>query len=120
MGDMRRIPGPFAQFRIISERRLAQIFRGMWRRAIDTGIICTTALILGLQHNSNPNSASNIIIFHLALALLVSVNCLPCFGSDRTMFWRERSHGLHGAAYCLARMAADSLDVFLQSTLYVT
>jgi len=117
---LRQIPGPFKQFSIITRRCLVQVFRNTKRRAIDIFVITASAFILSIQHRNASQEASNVVIFHLALCILVPVNCLSCFGSDRPIFWRERSHELHGIAYCLARMAVDSLDILLQSTIYVT
>jgi len=48
------------------------------------------------------------------------VNVLSCLGSDRPMFWRERSHGLVAASFSFAHIVVNSLEVGTQAILYVT
>jgi hypothetical protein len=118
--ELRKIPGPFRQFRIVSHRRFVQVFRNMHRRAADVGVMTFAAVILGIQHINKQDNPSSTVTLHLALSILIPISCLPCFAADRAVFWRERSHGLDGVAFCLARMAVDSVDILLLSTVYAS
>lgn len=50
-----------------------------------------------------------INLSHLALGLMVSIACLPIFGADRPMFWRESASGVRVSAFFLARVTVTRL-----------
>jgi len=117
---MRKVPGAFFQFKILAKRRSIQWYRNTSRRMLDLAVISLAALILGIQHKDNTQRPSNIVLFHMALGMLVAVNCLSCLGGQRTLYWRERSHGLAASSYSFAHIFVNSLEVFAQSLAYVT
>jgi len=51
-----------------------------------------------------PFHLRKINLSHLALGLMTGIACLPIFGADRPMFWRESASGVRVSAFFLARV----------------
>jgi len=63
---------------------------------------------------------SNLMIFHLGLSLLIMVSCVRVLGADRPLFWREAGRGIHVGAFFFGRVTVNSIDLILQTVLYVS
>lgn len=120
MNDLHRVtPGWFKQYRVMCHRTLVQFWRHSRRRAIDNGLIILCAVIGGVMHQGGTQEPPNIMVFHLGLALLITVSCLKTF-ADRPLFWRESGSGINVFSFFTARLTLDTYDVWLQTVLYVS
>merc|ERR1719323_1670969 len=106
-------------------RRAVQVFRNSARRSVDSGLVVGCALIAGFMHRGNMGVdsnrlPSNLMIFHLGLALLTMVSSVRVFGADRPVFWRESSSGVSVAAFFFGRVVVSFVDLAFQCVLYVS
>lgn len=122
--DLNRVlPGCFRQYLILLRRRLVHVRRLSRQRLLDIFLIVSCACFLGFLHRGqmgirDPQLASKLLIFHLALSLLTVVSCLRVFGTNWPLWYRECSSGLNVLASFCARLTVDTLDVFLHCVLF--
>lgn len=115
--QQRVLPGVVRQYVVVVHRRIAQFWRNLQRRLMNVAMTCITAGAMAYMHKGSTEDLSHFLMFHLGLAMMIAVSCLPVF-ADRPIIWREISSGVNIAAFCLARMAVDAIDVATLTIIY--
>ncbi|CAK9087746.1 unnamed protein product [Durusdinium trenchii] len=128
-GNLQRVafeqqpPGFCRQLQILTKRSFIQWWRGSWQRAIFLGVITGSSTIMALMDTFVVKEAEwqalPILNLHTTLALLIAVFALNLFSrpndsTDRPVFWRERESGLSVAAFFVAKVFVNSIDLVLQ------
>lgn len=123
-GNLQRVaheqqpPGFCRQLQVLMKRSFIQWWRGSWQRAIFLGVITGSSTIMATMDTFVVREAEwqalPILNLHTTLALLIAVFSLNLFSTDRPVFWRERESGLSVAAFFVAKVVVNSIDLVLQ------
>lgn len=117
-GLQRMPPSACRQWAIVFHRRMVQYWRNWQRRLIDMCLISICALAMGYMQKGKVNNPATILLFHMGLALLITVSSLATF-ADRPLFWREAGTGISIFALFEASVFVNACDAFTQTLVYV-
>lgn len=116
----RKVPGTFKQYRIILHRRMVQWWGHTRRRFTDVCLVVFCAALMAFNARfSDSRILSATVFMNLGLFLLATVSTLRVF-ADRPIFWRESGRGVSVLAFFYGRYSAELIDLFIQTTTYVT
>lgn len=91
----------------------------LWKhKAFSLALMSLAAIVFGIQCKDkltpeNVLCPIKINISHVAIGLLMGIACLPIFGSDRMVFWRESASGIRVSAFFLSRVTVFLFDVLV-------
>jgi len=124
LGLNREAPGYFFQLRLLLRRSTIQWYRKNPQRLLFLCVLAGGALILAIMDEfilDAPHwSGMSYLNTQSALALMTSLFCLQLFGSNRPVFWRERSRGLNVLAHYQANLTTNAFDSMLQVALFTS
>jgi len=104
------------QYPVLVHQNVIRWMRSWRHKAFSTFLVAGAAVIFGAQCQDkleieNILCPLKINLSHLALGLMTGIACLPIFGADRPMFWRESASGVRVSAFFLARVTVSLFDV---------
>jgi len=124
VGKQRQIPTMREQLATLMMRRMVQWWRMIKQRLLFLGALMFGATCFSVMDRYlAPQTlwdATPLLYLHTALALLCSIFCLPVFGHNQPLFWRERARGINIFAYFLARVIITLLDLTLMTFVFTS
>lgn len=104
------------QYPVLVHQNVIRWMRSWRHKAFSTFLVAGAGVIFGAQCQDkleieNILCPLKINLSHLALGLMTGIACLPIFGADRPMFWRESASGVRVSAFFLARVTVSLFDV---------
>ncbi|CAE7031065.1 abcG1 [Symbiodinium natans] len=107
-----------AQFPVLLHQNVIRWMRLWKHKAFSLALMSLAAMVFGTQCKDkltpeNVLCPIKINISHVAIGLLMGVACLPIFGSDRMVFWRESASGVRVSAFFLSRATVFLFDVLV-------
>mmetsp|Transcript_65592 Transcript_65592/g.154260 ORF Transcript_65592/g.154260 Transcript_65592/m.154260 type:complete len:766 (+) Transcript_65592:74-2371(+) len=113
-----------AQYPILLHQNIIRWMRLWKHKALTLTLMAFPAFVFGVQCKDKLNPehvlcAIKINISHVAIGLMMGIACLPIFGSDRMVFWRESSSGVRVSAFFLARVSVFLFDVLVWCYVFV-
>jgi ABC-type multidrug transport system ATPase subunit len=116
-------PNGLFQFFEFLQRAVIQSWRAGHVKLFEIVIISLATFIIGSMQGSGwkfSATAPNVMLGHLAFALLSSAASLRCMGwtYEKMMFWREASSGLNRFSYFMGKNVAEFFDIVLRAIVF--
>ena len=107
-----------AQYPVLLHQNVIRWMRLWKHKAFSLALMALAAAVFGTQCKDKlaPEHVLcpiKINISHVAIGLLMGIACLPIFGSDRMVFWRESASGIRVGAFFLSRVTVFLFDVLV-------
>ena len=107
-----------SQYPVLLHQNIIRWMRLWKHKAFSLALMALASTVFGTQCKDklapeNVLCPIKINISHVAIGLLMGIACLPIFGSDRMVFWRESASGIRVGAFFLSRATVFLFDVLI-------